>query len=96
MFGTFLLIVLCFFLIAAAASSTNKAKNRVRKPTISSDGHKVPKRDDVTCASEYGHVHNNVALEHEFGQRYIVHNEPETGYVVLNGVKRRLKDCGKY
>lgn len=96
MFGTFLLIVLCFFLIAAAASSANKAKNGVRKPTVSSDGHKVPKRNDVTCAGEYGHVHDNSALENEFGKRYIVHDEPETGYVVLNGVKRRLKDCGKY
>ena len=32
----------------------------------------------------------------EFGPRYIVHDEPEEGYVILNGVKRKLTDCSKF
>lgn len=99
MLGTFLIFlfgVLVILLIAVSASQANQAQKNASKPTMSSDGHVIPKQDDITCAGAYGHAHNNTALEQEYGKRYIVHNEPETGYVILNGVKRKLKDCWKY
>ena len=36
--------------------------------------------------SDDGHDHHNIP-------RYIVHTDAETGYVVLNGVKRKISDC---
>lgn len=42
---------------------------------------------DVTCETLYGHEHD------ENGHRYIVAQKAETGYVILNGVKRRISDC---
>ena len=44
-------------------------------------------KQDVTCEKEYGHDHK------EQPDRYIVHDETEQGYVILNGVKRRIEDC---
>lgn len=57
--------------------------------TKSSDGCIIPKSQDITCR-KYGHDHRT-----KFDQipRYIVHEEPEDGYVILNGIKRSLKDC---
>ena len=60
------------------------------KKTVSSDGHAIPKDRDITCETQYGHDHS------ESGRRYIVHEEPETGYVVLNGVKRKISDLKNY
>ena len=31
--------------------------------------------------------------EPDFGPRYVVTEQPEKGYVILNGVKRKLRDC---
>ena len=95
-FLIFLLGVLGIFLLAVTVSHVNQAQQNKLQPTVASDGHVIPKRDDITCAGTYGHTHDNTALEQDYGKRYIVHNEPETGYVILNGLKRRLKDCGKY
>lgn len=33
------------------------------------------------------------ATEPDFGPRYVVTEQPEKGYVILNGVKRKLRDC---
>ena len=52
----------------------------------------VPKAQDVTCEREFGHNHPNNSNP-EFGRRYIVHEEPEEGYVILNGIKRKITDC---
>jgi len=51
---------------------------------------------DVTCETTKGHTHQKptVAEERNYGKRYVVKNEKETGYVILNGVKRKLTDCG--
>lgn len=84
-FLTFYFIIL-FVIVAAVVSIVTKA----RKQNISSDGHKVPLNEDLTCTVKDGHHHEE---SNEFGSRYIVHNEPEQGYVVLNGVKRRIIDC---
>jgi len=86
--------VACWFLIVANIIVKTA---HLRKPTISSDGHTVSPNEDLTCERVDGHVHSESStLEQEYGKRYIVHNEPENGYVILNGVKRKLKDCSKY
>ncbi len=59
-------------------------------PTVSSDGHRIPKSRDITGEGQYGHSHENM------GPRYIVHEEPTTGYCNLNGKIVALKDCWKY
>ena len=66
-----------------------------QRKTVSSDGHVIPKQDDITCEGKEGHQHKPLTAEQQkdYGKRYIVHNEPEMGYVVLNGVKRRISDC---
>ena len=58
--------------------------------TVSSDGHKVSEDEDLTCETKDGHRHET---NPEFGRRYIVHNEPNTGYVVLNGKLMKIEDC---
>ena len=74
-----------FVIIAAITTVVKSVRNR---QTISSDGHRVPKSQDLTCDTKHAHKHEAPELP-----RYIVHEEPEEGYVVLNGVKRRIKDC---
>ena len=66
-----------------------------RRRTVSSDGHVVPANQDLTCETTQGHVHRSPSgkEESEFDKRYIVLYDPETGYVVLNGVMRRISDC---
>ena len=67
-----------------------KKASPVRKPTVASDGHRIPNHKDPTCEGQYGHIHEDM------GPRYIVHEEPTTGYCILNGKKVALKDCWKY
>ncbi|MBQ9328341.1 MAG: hypothetical protein IJ225_07375 [Solobacterium sp.] len=90
--GTFLsfLVWLCIILAFSAAFS-----NKNRKRSVSSDGHVVSKQEDLTCEGKEGHHHPAPSAEDvaNYGARYIVHNDPETGYVVLNGVKRRISEC---
>ena len=68
---------------------------RKGRRTISSDGHAVPKNQDLTCETKAGHVHPEISAKDkaDYGARYIVHNDPEMGYVVLNGVKRKISEC---
>ena len=67
----------------------NRNKDRPLR-TVSSDGHIVKKEEDLTCA-RFGHKHDK--MPEEFGERYVVHNDPQTGEVVIDGVKRKIKDC---
>ncbi len=68
----------------------NKSGGGIHKPTVASDGHRIPKGKDITCEGQYGHRHEDM------GPRYIVHEEPTEGYCILNGKKVALKDCWKY
>ena len=88
-----LIIFIFFSVLGTLLSFTAKAgrkKNRRRRRTISDDGHYVPASEDLTCETAAGHRHESSS---EYGQRYIVHNEPEDGYVVLNGVMRKIEEC---
>lgn len=89
MYGSFIVVV-ALWIIIGAFSTIFASKNK--KKTISSDGHVVPKTQDFTCENEFGHNHPN-SSNPEYGRRYIVHEEPEEGYVVLNGIKRKISDC---
>ncbi len=60
------------------------------KPTVASDGHRIPRGKDITCEGQYGHDHG------ERVPRFIVHEEPTEGYCNLNGKIVALKDCWKY
>ncbi|MCR5373703.1 MAG: hypothetical protein K6E41_09650 [Solobacterium sp.] len=88
--GIFLLAM-----IVITIGSIRRAQQTVvsgRRP-VSSDGHVVPPEEDLTVstgASHYAHHEHN---EEDFGRRYIVHNEPVQGYVILNGIMRKLEDC---
>ncbi len=79
-------IVIVFII---SMSSVARQRNAGRRRTVSSDGHTVPPSEDLTC-ERYGHDHSEST---EFGRRYIVHEEPEDGYVILNGVKRKISEC---
>ncbi len=75
---------------ATKQKDLNKSGSGMRKPTVASDGHSIPRSKDVTCEGQYGHSHDGSM------PRYIVHEEPTTGYCILNGKKVALKDCWKY
>lgn len=79
-FILFNLIFIGTIVVLAAGSA-----KRARRP-VSDDGHAIPKEQDITCTALDGHDHHNIP-------RYIVHTDAETGYVVLNGVKRKISDC---
>lgn len=82
--------VVIFFLTALLSASAARRRNYSRSVTVAHDGHRIPQENDVTCEGQYGHDHSSGALPEK---RYIVHEEPEEGYVILNGVKRRIRDC---
>lgn len=65
------------------------------KKTVAADGHVIPPQNDITCEGKEGHVHKPLPAseQKEYGPRYIVHDDPEEGYVVLNGVMRKISDC---
>ena len=85
------MFVLIWLLIAISVVSTIISKYKpAQRITRSSDGHIVPKVEDLTCETKYGHNHGT---DPERQPRYIVHEEPQQGYVILNGVKRKISDC---
>ena len=66
-----------------------------RRKTIAQDGHVIPPEKDITCEGRDGHHHPKLSAseQKDYGPRYIVHDDPEIGYVVLNGIKRKISDC---
>jgi hypothetical protein len=87
----FLIILSVWVIFVAGAIIAATANQRKRNATLSSDGHVVPYSQDLTCETQYGHNHSGISGDGS--RRYVVHEEPEEGYVILNGVKRKLKDC---
>lgn len=82
-------LIYAVILFAVIITLISNAQKKKKRKTVSSDGHVVPADEDLTCDTKYGHRH----VPDQNGRRYIVHEEPEDGWVVLNGVKRRIKDC---
>ncbi|MBQ1325147.1 MAG: hypothetical protein IIY52_03930 [Solobacterium sp.] len=88
--GIFLLAM-----IVITIGSIRRAQQTVvsgRRP-VSSDGHEVPPEEDLTVNTSAGHYAHREHNEDDFGRRYIVHNEPVQGYVILNGIMWKLEDC---
>ena len=63
-----------------------------RRTARSSDGHWIRGEQDITCR-QYGHNHSGSV---EPQSRYIVHEEPTDGYIVLNGKKMLRTEADKY
>ena len=63
-----------------------------RRATRASDGHRLGADQDITCR-QYGHNHPR-SVEPE--SRYIVHEDPTEGYIVLNGKKMLRTEADKY
>jgi hypothetical protein len=79
----FVIFIIFFTLIVvSSAVSSAQKKSGPRSPIIekSHDWHS-PK-------GEYGENHEDIVDDH-----IIPHAQPEIGYVVLNGIKRKLEDC---
>lgn len=94
-----LIVFLVIYYLTESNEGKKKSKQRKKqdsvanipvpsKKTITDDGHTLPKNQDITCEGQYGHNHG------ETQPRYIVHTDVEKGYVILNGRKIKLKDCG--
>ncbi len=81
------IVIVCTFF--AVIFSSMKIRNPLAgKRTMGLDGHFIRREQDLTCETEYGHDHGTSAEP-----RYIVHDDPTDGYVILNGVKRSLDEC---
>ncbi len=59
--------------------------------TMADDGHRLSGQDDISCR-QYGHIHP----ESDDMPRYVPHNDPEDGYIVLNGKMMLLSEADKY
>lgn len=84
-FLVWIIIILTFF--AVIMGSTKIRFPSVRR-TVAHDGHVIPRENDITCETAYGHDHGQSE-----GRRYIVHEDPPEGFVILNGIKRSLEEC---
>ena len=78
------IILVAIFTIVSASRAAAK-----RRPPQSDDGHTVKASQDLTCETKYGHNHDS----RNAAKRYIVHEDPPEGYVILNGIKRKISDC---
>ena len=67
---------------------TGNAKNAPR----STDGHVLSGIQDITCR-QFGHNHPEWE---EPTTRYIVHDDIEDGYIILNGKKMHRTEADKY
>ena len=90
-----MLLSLGIWVVVVSVFSLVFSKTKKQHRTIASDGHVIAPENDITCEGKEGHVHPQPSRQEaaDYGRRYIVHDDPEVGYVVLNGVKRRISDC---
>ena len=63
-----------------------------KRTARSSDGHWLRNEQDITCR-QFGHNHPGTV---EPLSRFIVHEEPTEGYIVLNGKKMLRTEADKY
>lgn len=83
---------------ASSARSDKWHKERVqgsagrKRPAKASDGHILKGVQDITCR-QFGHNHPEWE---EPESRYIVHDDPEDGFIILNGRKMRITEADQY
>ncbi|WP_287387353.1 hypothetical protein [Lachnospira sp.] len=70
-----------------SASMNNSASQNFNN--FSSNGQKIDKSFDYTCETRYDHTHRP---EYSMPNRYVVHEKPTTGYIVLNGKRYSKKE----
>lgn len=63
-----------------------------KRPFSASDGHVMKGEQDISCR-QFGHDHPEWE---EPSARYIVHDDPEEGFIILNGKKMRITEADKY
>lgn len=69
-----------------------EGKTGKRRAPRSTDGHVLGKEQDITCR-QFGHNHPEWE---EPSQRYIVHDDLEDGYIILNGKKMLRTEADAY
>ena len=62
----------------------------VRNGPMASDGHRVPEDQDISCR-QYGHRHEGFDTP-----RFIPHDDPEEGYIVINGTTIERDKADRY
>ena len=102
MAGAVFYFILFFFVIVRFLTNSGKQKgsgntasrNRTARPSargpMAADGHRVPKDQDISC-ERFGHKHQEFDTP-----RYIPHQDPEEGYIILNGVRMKLTEADSY
>jgi hypothetical protein len=90
-----LLSALIWIAIVVVFASVITTALKKKRTTIAADGHVIPPEKDITCEGKENHQHPKLSAmdQKDYGPRYIVHDDPETGYVILNGIKRKITDC---
>ena len=71
-------------------SGQSRNGSRRNSPARSTDGHMLRGKQDITCR-QFGHVHPE-----DTAPRFIVHDDPEDGYILLNGIKMRISEADDY
>ncbi len=63
---------------------------------VASDGHTISAQDDISCA-RFGHDHSHDPVQEGFPEaQFIVHNEPQEGYINLNGKILKRSEADEY
>lgn len=83
-FFVILVLTATFIIVAVSVSSTKK----VTPPYHNNSPIVEPNHLWHAPRGEYGENHADIVDD-----KIVNHPEPEPGYVVLNGIKRRLEDC---
>lgn len=82
-----LIVILVIVMVLAVYTSTHKSTADETSPQTVK---KTKYADDLTCETKYNHKHDPLPAD---TPRYIVQEEPEEGYIILNGKKIRKQDC---
>ena len=72
--------------IARSTGKTGKFFSRA----LADDGHYIEGKDDISCR-QYGHNQPDADVP-----RFIPHDDPEDGYIILNGKKMLRTEADRY
>lgn len=91
---SYVIVTLAFFGVWVLSVASVIKKNQ-QNQTRAHDGHLIQKENDITCDIKNGHTHKKPTAKEiaDYGRRFIVHEDPPEGYVILNGVKRKISEC---
>ena len=75
---------------AASVFARSAGKTGPKTRPLADDGHYIKAEDDISCR-RFGHQHAEDAVP-----RFIPHNDPEEGYIILNGKKMLRTEADRY